>query len=64
MNPLTAVENPFYVGEMRSPTNHPKNDVGALIDIGRIPVLPGWLGRITDNSYEAWLMRGGVEASV
>ena len=64
MNKLTAANNPFYVDELLSPINQPKADVKSSNDSQQYSVVLAWLGHVTNRSYEAWLARGGVEASV
>ena len=64
MNKLTAVKSPFYLNELLSPINQPNNDVGAVEDREQMPLILGWLGHMTQRSYNAWLARGGAEGSV
>ena len=68
MNKLTAAESPFYVGELLSPISQPMAQSRLASDSKQVQVIPpqplGWLDRMTNRSYEAWLARGGLESSV
>ena len=67
MNKLTAAESPFYVGEFLSPSNQPMAQSRVASDSKQVRVIQpqhlGWLDRMTNHSYEAWLARGGLESS-
>ena len=65
MNKLTAANNPFYVDELLSPIKKPMADSPSVNHINHtVESSFGWLGRLTNRSYEAWLARGGVNSSV
>ena len=72
MNPLTD-DTPLIDAALDSPTTLPTNDPEASdllypntvsSQIERNEEKEGWSSRITLLSYEAWLARGGLKASV
>ena len=64
MNKLTAVENPFYVDELLSPINQPMADVETLDTPEKTNALLGFLGQLTNYSYDAWLARGHMRDAI
>ena len=61
MNKLTSAENPFYVAELLSPVNQPMAGVETLDTPEKTNALLGFLGQLTNYSYDSWLARGGMQ---
>tara|TARA_Y100000589_G_scaffold302793_1_gene314627 strand:+ start:1250 stop:1447 length:198 start_codon:yes stop_codon:yes gene_type:complete len=61
MNKLTAENNPFYVDELLSPMKQPMADVETLNTPEKTNALLGFLGQLTNYSYDSWLARGSMQ---
>ena len=61
MNKLIAADSPFYGDELLSPINQPMEDVETLDTPEKTNALLGFLGQLTNYSYDSWLARGGMQ---
>ena len=61
MNKLIAADSPFYGDELLSPINLPMADVETLDTPEKTSALLGFLGQLTNYSYDSWLARGGTQ---
>ena len=61
MNKVTVADGPFCVGELLSQINQPMANVETLDTAEKTNALLGYLGQLTNYSYDAWLARGGVQ---
>ena len=61
MNKLAVTEKSFDVAELLSPINQPMADVETLDTPEKTNALLGFLGQLTNYSYDSWLARGGMQ---
>ncbi len=61
MNKLSVEEDPLCVAELLSPINQPMSDVETLDTSEKTNALFGFLGHLTNYSYDSWLARGGMQ---